>query len=139
MLAGERAERTVQRYREHLNGHVVPEIGRIPIQKLTADHIAALVRTCQEKGLAPWTISGMLTPLGRDRGRRRRRFQTFAGESVKGSYGSKPFPSGGLCTRGHSWASHGRLGAPLAGRLAGRFASALPSSDVPALSRGRGS
>jgi site-specific recombinase XerD len=24
-----------------------------------------LVRACQEKGLAPWTIKGMLTPLGR--------------------------------------------------------------------------
>ena len=65
VLAGEKAERTVQRYREHLTMHVVPEIGRIPIQKLTADHIAGPgAHLSERKGLAPWTIKGMLTPLG---------------------------------------------------------------------------
>jgi site-specific recombinase XerD len=63
--AGERTERTVERYRSHLEGHVLPELGHIPIQKVTADHVARLVRTSREKGLAPWTIKGMLTPLGR--------------------------------------------------------------------------
>jgi integrase len=65
VAAGERAERTVERYRSHLNGHVVPLLGRVQLRKLTADHIARLVRDCREKGLAPWTIKGMLTPLGR--------------------------------------------------------------------------
>jgi integrase len=63
--AGERTERTVERYRSHLIGHVLPELGHIPMQRVTADHIARLVRVGREKGLAPWTIKGMLTPLGR--------------------------------------------------------------------------
>ena len=46
-------------------GHVLPELGHIPMQRVTADHIARLVRVGREKGLAPWTIKGMLTPLGR--------------------------------------------------------------------------
>lgn len=65
VASGERAERTVERYRQHLETHVVPEIGSLPIQKVSPDHLAHLVRTCREKGLAPWTIKGMLTPLGR--------------------------------------------------------------------------
>jgi integrase len=65
VAAGERAERTVERYQSHLEAHVVPALGRVQVRKLTADHVALLVRTCREKGLAPWTIKGMLTPLGR--------------------------------------------------------------------------
>ena len=34
------------------------------LRKVSADHLARLVRTSREKGLAPWTIKGMLTPLG---------------------------------------------------------------------------
>ena len=65
VAAGERAERTLERYRSHLEGHVVPAIGHLQLRKLSADHLARLVRTSREKGLAPWTIKGMLTPLGR--------------------------------------------------------------------------
>lgn len=66
VAAGERGERTVERYRSHLEGHVVPALGRVQVRKLTADHLALLVRTCREKGLAPWTIKGNAhTPLGR--------------------------------------------------------------------------
>jgi integrase len=65
VAAGERAERTVERYRSHLEGHVVPVLGSVQIQKITADHLADLVRTSRDRGLSPWTIKGMLTPLGR--------------------------------------------------------------------------
>jgi integrase len=65
VAAGERAERTLERYRSHLDGHVVPLLGHVQLRKLSADHLAALVRVSREKGLAPWTIKGMLTPLGR--------------------------------------------------------------------------
>ena len=50
VAAGERAERTVERYRSHLEGHVVPALGRVQVRKLTADHLALLVRTSREKG-----------------------------------------------------------------------------------------
>jgi integrase len=65
VAAGERAERTLERYRSHLEGHVVPLLGQVQLRKLSADHLATLVRASREKGLAPWTIKGMLTPLGR--------------------------------------------------------------------------
>lgn len=58
-------ERTLERYRSHLEGHVVPTLGHLEVRKVSADHLARLVRISREKGLAPWTIKGMLTPLGR--------------------------------------------------------------------------
>lgn len=65
VAAGERAERTVERYRSHLEGHVIPVLGERQIQRVTADQVAELIRIARAKGLAPWTIKGMLTPLGR--------------------------------------------------------------------------
>jgi integrase len=66
VAAGERGERTAERYRQHLLTHVVPEIGRLQIQKVTPETIVRLVARCRsEKGLASWTVKGMLTPLNR--------------------------------------------------------------------------
>jgi len=66
VAAGERADRTAERYRQHLLTHVAPEIGRMQIQKVTPETIVRLVAKCRsEKGLASWTVKGMLTPLNR--------------------------------------------------------------------------
>jgi site-specific recombinase XerD len=66
VAAGERADRTADRYRQHLLTHVAPEIGRMQIQKVTPETIVRLVAKCRsEKGLASWTVKGMLTPLNR--------------------------------------------------------------------------
>jgi hypothetical protein len=35
------------------------------VRKVSPDHLARLVRVSREKGLAPWTIKGMLNPVGR--------------------------------------------------------------------------
>lgn len=44
----------------------MPEIGRLQIQKVTPKTIVRLVAKCRsEKGLAPWTVKGLLTPLNR--------------------------------------------------------------------------
>ena len=40
---GEKAERTLERYRSALDLHVLPTLGTRPIQKITADQLAALV------------------------------------------------------------------------------------------------
>ena len=40
VAAGERAERTVERYWSHLEGHVALALGRVQVRKLTADHVA---------------------------------------------------------------------------------------------------
>jgi integrase len=65
VAAGERAPRTLERYKQHLDLHVLPGIGHIQVQKLTADALAAFLRDRQALGLSPWTRKGMLTPISR--------------------------------------------------------------------------
>ena len=65
VAAGERAPRTAERYRQHLESHVLPALGAVPLQRLTPDQIAAFLRDRQAIGLASWTRKGMLTPMGR--------------------------------------------------------------------------
>jgi hypothetical protein len=65
VASGERAERTVERYRQHLEGHVAPKLGHVPVQKLTPERLARFFHDKRASGLAPWTLRGMLTPLRR--------------------------------------------------------------------------
>ena len=65
VLSGDRSARTLERYMDHLDGHILPELGQIQVQKLTADALAAFMRDRQATGLSSWTRKGMLTPLGR--------------------------------------------------------------------------
>jgi integrase len=65
VVSGERAERTVERYRQHLEGHVTPKLGYVPVQKLTPERLARFFHDKRESGLAPWTLRGLLTPLRR--------------------------------------------------------------------------
>jgi integrase len=70
VAAGERAERTLERYRSALDLHVIPTLGERPIQKITADQLAALIasrRTASRRrsALAPWTVRGIVTPVRR--------------------------------------------------------------------------
>jgi integrase len=65
VAAGERAERTLERYRSALDLHVIPTIGERQIQKVTADQLAALISSSRMSGLAPWTIRGIVIPLRR--------------------------------------------------------------------------
>jgi integrase len=65
VAAGERAPRTLERYKQHLDLHVLPGIGHVQVQKLTADVLAAFLRDRQSVGLSSWTRKGMLTPISR--------------------------------------------------------------------------
>jgi integrase len=65
VAAGERAPRTLERYKQHLDAHVLPGIGHIQVQKLNADALAAFLRDRQSVGLSSWTRKGMLTPISR--------------------------------------------------------------------------
>jgi integrase len=65
VAAGERAERTLERYRSALDRHVIPILGERQIQKITADQLAALIGLSRASGLVPWTIRGIITPLRR--------------------------------------------------------------------------
>ena len=63
--AGERSARTLERYRDHLDHHLLPSLGRREIQKITPAVIASFLRMKRDAGLSPWSRKGMLTPLGR--------------------------------------------------------------------------
>jgi integrase len=65
VAAGERAERTLERYRSALDIHVIPVLGARAIQKVTADQLAALIGSRRTSALAPWTILGIITPMRR--------------------------------------------------------------------------
>jgi integrase len=65
VAAGERAPRTLERYQQHLDTHILPGIGHIQVQKLTADALAAFLRDRQSVGLSSWTRKGMMTPISR--------------------------------------------------------------------------
>lgn len=65
VAAGDRAPRTLERYKQHLDVHVLPGIGHFQVQKLTADALAAFLRDRQSVGLSSWTRKGMLTPISR--------------------------------------------------------------------------
>jgi integrase len=65
VLSGDRASGTLERYKTHLDVHILPALGHIQVQKLTPDALAAFLRDLQATGLAAWTRKGMLTPLGR--------------------------------------------------------------------------
>jgi integrase len=55
--------RTREGYRQALHRHVYPTLGSRRIADVTVDDVAALVVRLRAKGLAGWTIRGVLTPL----------------------------------------------------------------------------
>lgn len=65
VLAGERAERTLEYYTYALDTHLLPALGHKRLQAITTDDIADLIATLRGKGLAAKTINGSLVPLGR--------------------------------------------------------------------------
>jgi integrase len=65
VASGERAERTLEHYRYHLERHLLPAFGRRRLQEISTDDCARLIAQLRAKGLAPKTIAGCLVPLGR--------------------------------------------------------------------------
>jgi integrase len=65
VASGERAERTLEHYRYHLDGHLLPAFGRRRLQEISTDDCARLIADLRAKGLSPKTIAGALVPLGR--------------------------------------------------------------------------
>jgi hypothetical protein len=65
VAAGERSERTLERYADDLERHILPRIGNRRLASIKPDHLASLIAELRASGLAPWTIKGALTPLGR--------------------------------------------------------------------------
>jgi integrase len=65
VVAGERAERTLENYRYHLNKNILPAFGRSRVQHITTDDIAALISRLRARGLSAKTINGALVPLNR--------------------------------------------------------------------------
>ncbi len=57
------SERTSEHYLRDLRLHLRPRFGRKRAQELSVDDVARLIRELEEKGLAGWTIRGVLTAL----------------------------------------------------------------------------
>jgi integrase len=69
--SGERSERTLTLYRQHYSFYLEPRFGRLPIQKIGAEHVARMLADLRstasprtKKPLASWTIKGIYTLLG---------------------------------------------------------------------------
>jgi integrase len=65
VASGERAERTLEHYRYHLDRHLLPVLGSRRLQEISTDDCARLIVQLRAKGLSPKTIAGVLVPLGR--------------------------------------------------------------------------
>ena len=65
VAAGERSVRTLERYRDHLNGHILPALGRREMQKITPNVVASLFNEKRAEGLSSWSRQGMRVVLGR--------------------------------------------------------------------------
>ena len=62
--SGERSERTLDHYRQQYKTHLEPRFGRLPVQRVTPEHVASLLSDLRSKGKKPWTIKGIYTLLG---------------------------------------------------------------------------
>jgi len=60
VAAGERRERTLDRYRSQLRRHLLPRLARRRLALITPDDTVAVLRELQADGLSPWTIKGVL-------------------------------------------------------------------------------
>jgi integrase len=65
VAAGDLAPRTLETYRWRLRLRVLPELGSMQLQRLSADDIARCVSKWQARGDKAWTIRGVLNSLGR--------------------------------------------------------------------------
>jgi integrase len=64
VVAGVRSERTLELYRNQLERHLLPRFGRRRLHLITTDELARLIADLQTQGLAPWTVRGIMVPLG---------------------------------------------------------------------------
>ena len=54
---------TFERYRELIRVHVIPELGQIRLEKLTADEVQRLCRGIHDRGRAPRTVASVRSVL----------------------------------------------------------------------------
>lgn len=65
VVAGERAERTLEHYRYHLEHNLLPTLGAQRVAEISTDDCARLIARLRARGLSAKTIAGALVPLGR--------------------------------------------------------------------------
>lgn len=63
VATGERAQRTLDLYRQRYRKYVEPSLGNRRMQDIRAEQIGAIYTKQRKDGLAPWTISGTHTAL----------------------------------------------------------------------------
>jgi integrase len=57
--------RTREKYEGAIRVHINPRIGHVRISAVAEEHVLHVIGDMQAGGSAPWTIRGVLTPLGR--------------------------------------------------------------------------
>jgi integrase len=69
--SGERSERTLTLYRQYSCAYLEPRFGRLPIQRVSAEHVARLLSDLRgtkskrtKRPLAAWTVKGIYNLLG---------------------------------------------------------------------------
>jgi integrase len=62
---GQLRARTREKYEGAIRLYIVPLLGHLKVSQVTEDHVVALIHSMQQRGKAPWTIRGVMTPLGR--------------------------------------------------------------------------
>ena len=82
--------RTLEKYEGAIRVHITPLLGRVRLSELTEEHIVELVSEMQRAGYAPWTIRGVLTPLGRILGHAARRGVIASNPMLRLERGERP-------------------------------------------------
>ena len=63
VATGEKSERTLRLYSDRYRLHVKPKLGRVQIQAVRTEHISRLLADLRKKGMASWTLRGMVVVL----------------------------------------------------------------------------
>jgi hypothetical protein len=59
VAADERSPRTLERYRQHLEYHIIPALGRREIQKIGPNALAHFLSEKRREGLSAWSRKGI--------------------------------------------------------------------------------
>jgi integrase len=89
-LEGQCRPKTMRTYRDHLQHHVLPKLGRRKLASLDVEDVADLLADLRRKGLAPRTQRGVLVVLGRVLGTAARRGAIAANPVAQLEHNERP-------------------------------------------------
>jgi integrase len=84
--------RTLEKYEGAMRVHILPAIGRVRLSDVHEEHVVFLIDRMRRQGYAPWTIRGVVTPLGRLLGHAARRGVIASNPVLRLERGERPAP-----------------------------------------------